>query len=165
MEKRKGKEKLFPFGWALGILEALIIESVVAAHQIVFESLGRLVGQLDSLLEDAHGEDRRRHRGQPQPEFSIHRVLFILVRHFRNGLVDPLQVRHPAGRQVAVLKEHPLPFPQGQTNIFFCRLPLSLSQRPIQQIRLEAHPFCQILELLSWVRSRREDKDYRSQVV
>ena len=64
--------------------------------------LWRLCGDLDALLEDGDGEVRVGRGAQPQSEVRVG-VRGLQLLH------QLVQLRHPAQRQVAVGKEHPVP--------------------------------------------------------
>ena len=79
--------------WLLGAFkETIIIDWIIGVRpqQIGAQSLGRLVGHLDAVLQ--HGHWKRDARVARQPETEVG------VRHTRvgdDGLADTLQLRHP----------------------------------------------------------------------
>eukprot|EP00964_Phaeocystis_antarctica_P055484 scaffold32640_cov63-Phaeocystis_antarctica.AAC.2 len=90
------------------VLAAAVVEKVhvvdrvgeEGAEQVGAQPLGRLVGHLDAVLQDGHGELVRGPRGEPQPELGRGRVGV-------DVLADLLERGHPGRVEVAVLQHDP----------------------------------------------------------
>mmetsp|Transcript_27175 Transcript_27175/g.68386 ORF Transcript_27175/g.68386 Transcript_27175/m.68386 type:complete len:266 (+) Transcript_27175:1603-2400(+) len=103
MEEGQREEELLP-GPRLGArVEAVLRHVVVAAVDVGLHALGRLIGQLDAVLQHQHREDRRGHGGEPEPEVGVR-----LGRLQRQLLHHRLHVQHPALGEVAVVQAHPV---------------------------------------------------------
>jgi hypothetical protein len=92
VEEAEGVAQLLPLG-GLGarVEEGRVgdgVEQEGALH-VEAQALGGLVGHLDAVLQDAHGEDGRGVRGEPQAEVAVRRVRLEV-------LADALQRHHPA---------------------------------------------------------------------
>mmetsp|Transcript_175347 Transcript_175347/g.562466 ORF Transcript_175347/g.562466 Transcript_175347/m.562466 type:complete len:460 (+) Transcript_175347:949-2328(+) len=138
-------------------LEDVLADVLERSAQVRSETLGRLVGDLDAVLQDGHREEGRRHTREPQP------VLFAdLFRILR--LLDLLEFTHPTGRQVTILQAHPVTGIPAQLDQGFGLGSLTLAEGD----EVEAVPIAplhgQLQQVLGWICAGGEHEDQRSDV-
>mmetsp|Transcript_23705 Transcript_23705/g.65781 ORF Transcript_23705/g.65781 Transcript_23705/m.65781 type:complete len:546 (+) Transcript_23705:174-1811(+) len=122
MEEYVPEEELLEGGGFVAALEELLVgnwlQHVAAAH-VGSDALRRLVSHLHAILKDVDREFGAGVACHPQPELRVSGVRVQL-------LADAVQLRHPAGCQMAVLQHHPLALLQALVDHRLCLGPLPL---------------------------------------
>lgn len=121
MEEGKREEEFLEL---VGFLARVVVgfsHLSVCSHQIGFESLWRLVGNFDTVLEDWDREFAAGHGGQPKS------VVRMGVR-VALSLLNSLQSCHPTHSQMAVLQTYPISISSPRLDHFFGDVSLPLSK-------------------------------------
>mmetsp|Transcript_24259 Transcript_24259/g.63632 ORF Transcript_24259/g.63632 Transcript_24259/m.63632 type:complete len:226 (-) Transcript_24259:2976-3653(-) len=84
------------FAFTARLLEPVSLKGKISAEHVRLQTLGWLVGHLQTILEHANREVRGRHRSEPKPKSICHLVWLQLLH-------EHLQSRHPRRRQMTVL--------------------------------------------------------------
>ena len=124
MEEREAEEDLPVELGLVGRLELLLGGRGEGRPQVGADTLWRLVGHLDAVLQHRHGELGGGHRCEPEAEGRVGLV--------RVDVLDLLLERaHPADVEVAVHEQHPPPAVLAVLDKLLSLGPLALAERDV----------------------------------
>jgi len=126
VEEHKTEEQLAELLWLSGSIEELLVTNWVdqeRVSQVGTETLWRLVGHLDTILQNSNWEVWRWVRSQPQSEVPVANLGI-----WGQLLANLLESWHPRDSQVAVLEHHPVTRLLILTDSSFCLFSLTLTK-------------------------------------